>query len=123
VLDRQAKRIVVLEPVQFETRSDRLLPRSNAVLDGVAAVLRDHPEIARLRVEGHTDARGKPAFNQELSRRRAAAVRAYLVSSGVAAARLSSRGWGTDRPVADNATEAGRARNRRVEFVILETRK
>ena len=73
-----------------------------------------------MRIEGHTDNRGKPQYNLELSKRRAAAVLRYLSEHGVEAARLESEGYGLDKPIADNNTEQGRAANRRVEFVVVE---
>ena len=79
-------------------------------------MLAAHPEIASVRVEGHTDSRGSVAHNTSLSDRRAKAVRRWLIEKGIAPARLSARGYGPSRPVADNATAEGRAANRRVEF-------
>jgi OmpA-OmpF porin, OOP family len=67
-------------------------------------------------LEGHTDANGKPAHNLALSKRRAEAVKAYLVAHGIATARLSTMGYGQSRPIADNGTADGRAQNRRVVF-------
>jgi len=71
----------------------------------------------RLEIQGHTDNVGAPAANLKLSQDRAAAVKAYLVQGGVAAARLTTSGLGDTKPVADNRTDAGRAENRRVELV------
>jgi outer membrane protein OmpA-like peptidoglycan-associated protein len=78
-----------------------------------------HPEVAKVVVEGHTDSAGPAAFNLELSQRRAAAVKAWLVQKGgVAAGRIEAKGYGPRKPIADNATSEGRAKNRRVVFVI-----
>jgi len=116
-------KVEVLQPIQFETNEDRLLPVSEPVLSAVAAVLNGHPELGGVRVEGHTDSQGDAAFNLELSARRAAAVRRWLVEKGrVAEARLTAQGFGASQPIADNASAAGRARNRRVEFRLLEAR-
>jgi outer membrane protein OmpA-like peptidoglycan-associated protein len=112
---------IVVEPVYFATDKDVIETRSNAVLDHVATVLADHPEIMTVRVEGHTDNRGGENHNQDLSQRRAAAVVKYLVSKGVARDRLDSIGFGETRPIADNDTDQGRATNRRVEFVIVDS--
>jgi outer membrane protein OmpA-like peptidoglycan-associated protein len=71
----------------------------------------------RIGIEGHTDSVGQPGYNQRLSAERAASVKAWLVGHGIDAARLDTAGFGDGRPVADNATEDGRARNRRVELV------
>ena len=72
-------------------------------------------------VEGHTDSQGSASSNQDLSQRRAEAVRDYLVSRGIAGDRLTAQGFGPSRPIADNGTAEGRANNRRVEIVIPPT--
>jgi outer membrane protein OmpA-like peptidoglycan-associated protein len=89
------------------------------MLDQVARVLQEHPEIDRVVIEGHTDDRGNADVNRKLSQARAEAVRDYLVSKGVESARLEARGFGPDRPIASNKTERGRAANRRVAFIIV----
>jgi outer membrane protein OmpA-like peptidoglycan-associated protein len=106
---------LVLEGVTFETNSATLKPESSQVLDRVAASLKANPTV-RIEIAGHTDSAGKQAYNVDLSKRRAASVRDYLVSKGIAASRVETKGYGPAHPVADNATEAGRARNRRVEL-------
>ncbi len=97
--------------------------RSFALLDNVAAVLNAHPEITQIRVEGHTDSRGRREHNMDLSQRRAQAVVTYLVDRGdVAAERLTAQGFGPDRPQVENATTPEQhAENRRVEFNIPES--
>jgi outer membrane protein OmpA-like peptidoglycan-associated protein len=115
-------RIEILGEIRFATDSDVIVRASLPVLDGVVALLRAHPEVGRLRIEGHTDDRGSAAHNLDLSRRRAAAAVRYLVAAGIDAGRLESIGLGAARPVGSNATSAGRARNRRLEFVILAAR-
>lgn len=102
--------------VRFATDSDQVLPESLPLLDRAAAMLKAHPEW-KVGVEGHTDATGDAARNRELSVRRARSVLAALAQRGVAAGSLTAAGFGPDRPVADNRTEEGRARNRRVELV------
>jgi outer membrane protein OmpA-like peptidoglycan-associated protein len=102
--------------IEFDLDSATLRAESRPVLDDVAKALASHPDW-RLAIEGHTDSTGTPAHNQKLSEARAAAVRDYLTAHGVAASRLTSAGFGASQPVADNATELGRARNRRVEIV------
>ena len=92
------------------------------VVDQVAEILAQHPEIAHLRVEGHTDDQGRPASNVLLSERRARRVRELLVERGIDPARLQACGFGGSRPVAGNATAPGRAAKRRVEFVLDEPR-
>jgi outer membrane protein OmpA-like peptidoglycan-associated protein len=102
--------------VLFDLDSANIRPESRPVLDEVVHLLASEPAW-KLTLEGHTDGSGAPAHNQTLSEQRAAAVKAYLVAQGVATARLTSVGFGSSRPVADNATDLGRARNRRVELV------
>jgi OOP family OmpA-OmpF porin len=113
-------KIVVLGRVEFETASARLRPESDEVLNEVLEVLRERDDITKLLVEGHTDDRGADWYNQNLSQRRAASVRKWLVARGIAAGRLESKGFGESQPIDDNETEAGRQNNRRVEFRILE---
>jgi outer membrane protein OmpA-like peptidoglycan-associated protein len=123
-LDIQAN-VIRLKPgirILFATDSDKLLDASFPILDEVASVLDQNQKI-RVRVEGHTDADGKADHNQDLSTRRAASVRAYLIGKGVTEDRLESTGCGQTVPVADNKTEDGKAQNRRVEFVILRKRR
>jgi outer membrane protein OmpA-like peptidoglycan-associated protein len=116
------ERLVILQQVHFANDRDVILPDSFTLLDEVARVLVANPQIARVRVEGHTDSKGKPAYNTRLSKRRAAMVRGFLVKRGVEEGRLLAHGFGPERPIASNDTEEGRSRNRRVEFVILEER-
>ena len=105
--------------MQFESGTAQLRDQSTALLEEVAAVLRKHPEIEACEVAGHTDNTGTPEFNQQLSEQRAQAVRKWLITRSIDARRLTTRGYGDTRPIADNATAEGRARNRRVEFVIV----
>jgi OmpA-OmpF porin, OOP family len=113
--------IRILEQVKFRTGSDVILPASDYILEAVAKVLADHPEIKRLRVEGHTDSRGGRAYNLGLSLRRAQSVVRWLTTrGGIVPSRLISQGFGFDRPLADNATEQGRYENRRVVFRIVD---
>jgi outer membrane protein OmpA-like peptidoglycan-associated protein len=113
--------IAILDTVYFRTDSDVILSRSFAMLDNVAAVLVAHPEIEHIRVEGHTDSRGRREHNLDLSQRRAQSVVRYLVEHGhVDAARLEAIGFGPDRPVVEHArTPAQHAQNRRVVFSIV----
>ena len=87
---------------------------------GIADVLINHPEVKLVEIQGHTDDRGGAKMNMELSKRRAEAVRGYLISAGVNGTRLTAKGFGSRRPKAINITAQGRARNRRVEFHIKE---
>jgi outer membrane protein OmpA-like peptidoglycan-associated protein len=106
--------------VHFATSKDLIQKRSHPILDNVAAVLLAHPEVGKIRVEGHTDSRGRAAYNRDLSQRRAQAVAKYLIKKGVDASRLAAKGYGPDQPIADNETEEGREKNRRVEFRMIE---
>ncbi|AGC48060.1 OmpA family protein [Myxococcus stipitatus DSM 14675] len=111
--------IRILESVFFENNQDVISARSHKLLDSVAAILASHPEIEKLRVEGHTDNTGKEDYNLELSRRRAEAVVKYLVGKTVSRERLDAQGYGPAKPIAENTTKPGRAKNRRVEFRIV----
>ena len=110
--------IKIIEQVQFATNSAKILPASDPVLNAVLEILRDHPEITKVNVEGHTDNRGGKGYNKDLSKRRAASVAKWLVDKGIEAKRLSSAGFGMERPLDSNDTEDGRQKNRRVEFHI-----
>ncbi len=115
----QGASIVISEQVQFQTGSHVILPASDALLDSVKNVLTNNPKITKVLIEGHTDNVGGAAYNQGLSQRRAASVRAWLVSRGVDDKKLDSKGFGFDRPIGDNTTPDGRQTNRRVEFKVL----
>jgi OOP family OmpA-OmpF porin len=113
--------IKIGEQLRFATDSaELLLAESEAVLSAVKRILDEHPEIQRVRIEGHTDATGDATYNEALSARRATAVLAWLTSHGVDAIRLESAGFGSRRPIDTNETETGRANNRRVVFTIVE---
>jgi outer membrane protein OmpA-like peptidoglycan-associated protein len=114
-----AEQIVISEQVQFETGTAALKTESDAVLGQVARVLAEHPELEVVEVQGHTDDTGTPELNQRLSDDRARAVVTWLVGHGIEASRLVPKGYGQERPIADNASEEGRAKNRRVEFRVL----
>jgi outer membrane protein len=110
---------VVLKGVNFETASAKLKPESTRILDGVATtIVQCH--CSRVDIRGYTDSVGKPAYNQELSERRAAAVKEYLEGHGVSAGILTAAGLGEENPVASNKTAAGRAENRRVTVEFSE---
>jgi OmpA-OmpF porin, OOP family len=113
--------IRILDQVKFKSGSAVILPESDGILEAVANVLRENPEIKKVRVEGHTDNRGGRAFNKRLSDRRAASVVKWLTTrGGIERSRLTSQGFGFDRPIATNRTEEGRQENRRVEFHIVD---
>src|SRR6266852_659206 len=115
ILFTEARTPVVLRGVTFETGRSALKPDSYTILDIVAASLVANPDI-KIEISGHTDNTGSAATNTRLSQARAAAVRAYLASKGVAPQRMVAKGYGLSQPVAPNTTAAGRAQNRRVEL-------
>jgi OmpA-OmpF porin, OOP family len=104
--------------IHFEFNKATIRPESFPILNDVASVLKDNPQLNIL-IEGHTDGVGSVEYNQKLSDRRAQSVKAYLVSKGVAASRLATKGQGKLQPIASNETAVGRALNRRVEFLIV----
>ncbi|MEZ4394776.1 MAG: OmpA family protein, partial [Polyangiales bacterium] len=108
-------RITINQRVQFEYNRAVLLPESSAILDVVVSTLREHPEIRRVRVEGHADDQGSDGHNLTLSRQRARAVMRYLQSHGVPRNRLESQGYGSTRPLVQGDTEEAHAQNRRVD--------
>ena len=103
--------------VLFSTDSAAISPAFEQTLDKIAVTLNEHPTTT-VNVVGHTDSEGSEAYNQSLSLKRATSVASYLQSRGVTAARVIASGMGESMPVADNATEAGRAQNRRVEMFV-----
>jgi outer membrane protein OmpA-like peptidoglycan-associated protein len=108
--------IRIRQKIHFEFDKARIRPVSYPILNTVAQVLRDYPEIT-IEIRGHTDSRGSDEYNLELSRDRAQSVRNYLLEQGIDGSRMTSRGYGESRPIESNRTAAGRAANRRVEFV------
>jgi outer membrane protein OmpA-like peptidoglycan-associated protein/opacity protein-like surface antigen len=112
--------IKILDRVYFNSNQATIQRRSNRLLDNVASVLRNHPEIPKIRIEGHTDDKGDDAYNKDLSQRRAERVRMYLIEKGVGEDRLEALGFGEEKPVSSNRTNKGRAANRRVEFNIVD---
>lgn len=113
--------IELRRPVFFEKNRAVIQPQSAELLDEVAKVLTDHPEVEHVVVEGHTDSKGSRARNRALSKQRAQAVVKALTARGVAPQRLSAIGVGPDKPIATNDTEEGRAQNRRVALRIEKT--
>jgi OOP family OmpA-OmpF porin len=110
---------VVLKGVTFLSGSATLTPDAAGVLDAAAAALGGQASL-KVEIGGHTDSQGGAATNQRLSQRRADSVRQYLIDKGIDGERLTARGYGAADPIADNATPAGRAGNRRVEFKIVQ---
>ena len=112
--------IRILQQVHFAFGSDKILPDSFPMLQEIVNVLKVNPQIKHLSVEGHTDNKGPAALNKNLSQKRADSVMRWLTEHGTEASRLEAHGYGMERPIEDNKTDAGRAANRRVEFKILE---
>lgn len=102
--------------VTFAFDSEEIRPGAHQTLDQVATTLRENPNL-RVRIEGHTDSVGSAQYNEGLSQRRADSVRDFLASRGIAENRMTTRGFGEERPVATNETDEGRAQNRRVEIL------
>ena len=112
-------RLDVPSDISFDTGRADIKPNLRAVLDQFARGLSSDPSL-HVRVVGHTDSTGSDAINNPLSVERATSVRNYLVDRGVSSRRIEAAGRGSREPVADNASEAGRARNRRVEIFLRE---
>ena len=110
------------ENITFDTNSYVVKPQFRKTLDSVATVLNTYPD-STIVVSGHTDTTGTDAINNPLSVNRASSVASYLESQGISTSRITSRGYGSKQPIASNATEAGRAQNRRVEIAIIANQK
>ena len=118
-LRRTGTEVKLLVQIEFEFSSTKIAASSFPILDELARLMAANPDIEHLRIEGHTDNAGSESFNKTVSTRRAEAVRDYLVQRGkVNSTRLSFEGFGPSRPIAPNNTDAGRAKNRRVELHI-----
>jgi len=109
---------VAVYGINFDTGKAAIKPESEAVLNELVSLMNANPEW-KFRVEGHTDNVGAKAMNQTLSQQRAAAVVTWLAQNGIDKMRLAAQGFGDSKPIADNSTEEGRAKNRRVELVKL----
>jgi OOP family OmpA-OmpF porin len=118
MLSAETKVITITEQVHFEHAKATIQPDSFPLLGDIAKILQDHPEITRVQIQGHTDSTGSARINRKLSADRADAVLRWLEEHGIEKKRLASRGFGPDKPIANNKTEEGRALNRRVEFHV-----
>jgi outer membrane protein OmpA-like peptidoglycan-associated protein len=119
-LDEEHGRILILERVEFATSRDVILSRSEPILEEVRATLAANPQLRRVRIEGHTDDRGRDASNLDLSQRRAASVTRWLTEHGIPTERLEAYGCGETQPIETNDTSEGRQANRRVEFHVVD---
>lgn len=117
-LQFQPAKSFILEDLNFDSGKSTLQPGFETVLDELVAYL-NRKETERIEIQGHTDNVGKPASNMVLSQDRANVVLQYLLSKGIAADRLVAKGYGSTQPIESNATEDGRASNRRTEIKIL----
>ena len=113
-------RLVILFPVHFEVNRAVIRSDSETLLNQVAATIKANPYIKKIRDEGHTDSDGDDARNLKLSQARAESVRDYLVKQGVDPSRIEAVGYGETRPISSNRTTAGKEKNRRVDFIIVE---
>ena len=109
----------VFDDLHFESASTRLTPEGQRTVASLIAVLKAYPTV-RVALEGHMDSSGDPAANKALSQQRAEAVTQMLVEGGITANRMEAKGYGDERPMADNNTDAGRGRNRRLEVVVTQ---
>lgn len=108
-----------VKAINFETGSDQLTASSYDILNNMGTMLKEYPQMV-IEIAGHTDNVGDDNLNLALSQKRADSVKAYLVSKGVNAKQINAKGYGETKPIADNATEDGKLKNRRVEFSVLE---
>jgi OmpA-OmpF porin, OOP family len=113
-------KIEILDKIYFEYDKAVIKRESHGILDAVAATLEGNPDIRLIEIQGHTDSRGSDSYNLDLSNRRAASVKQYLVDKGIDASRLRSQGYGESQPLVRQNNEAAWAKNRRVEFLILK---
>ncbi len=109
----------IYKGIQFENNRADLRPSSFSILNEIVEGLKAQKDL-KIEIQGHTDSSGTRSYNMGLSQRRAAAVKAYLESKSIDASRLTTRGFGPDRPIASNATKEGRAKNRRVEIKPIQ---
>ena len=109
-------KLATLKGPNFDFDKAQLTKSGEKLVDGAVTVLKDNPSV-NASIEGHTDSVGTDAYNQKLSERRANAVRDYMVKAGIAASRITTKGWGESKPVASNKTAEARAENRRVEII------
>ena len=114
----EANAATTLKNIFFDPNKFEVKPESQVELDEVVQLLKDNPTV-KIQINGHTDNSGNASDNKTLSENRARAVTSYLVTKGIAAARLSSKGWGDTQPVADNASPQGKAQTRRTELKVI----
>jgi OOP family OmpA-OmpF porin len=113
-------KIEIREKIQFDVDAATIKPASFDLMNEIADVIKKHPQIKRIRIEGYASSEGNAEHNRKLSDDRAKSVMKYLGEHGIESKELDAAGYGAAHPIADNTTEEGRERNRRVEFQILE---
>jgi OmpA-OmpF porin, OOP family len=118
-LQNRLNDLLINRVIEFESADDTLTEKGKALLDEALPIMRESKQ-AEIEIAGHTDSRGQPVFNQELSQARAEAVRDYLVARGIDTTRLKPVGYGSTRPIADNNTAQGQKKNRRIEFSVKQ---
>lgn len=116
----KSDKIVINEKIQFEYNKATILQASFSLMDEISDTIKKNPQIKKLSIEGHASSEGNADHNLKLSEARAKSVMTYIVGKGVDAGRLTAKGFGAKKPIADNNTEEGKEKNRRVEFVIVE---
>jgi outer membrane protein OmpA-like peptidoglycan-associated protein len=120
LVNLQRRQIRIRRQINFATDNAEILPTSFPLMNEIADVIIRNPDLTKIEIQGHTDNRGRPEHNMDLSQRRADSVRQWLIEHGVDGGRLEARGYGQDNPLVPNITPANRARNRRVQFMIQE---
>jgi len=108
------------EKIQFEVNKSVILPTSFSLLDEITKIIKDNAHIKKIAIEGHASSEGDPKRNLTLSDERSKSVMKYIVDKGIDPKRMTAKGFGITKPIADNATEDGKEKNRRVEFNIVE---
>lgn len=122
-VDEEENRIEIKDVIHFGHNSAEIEDRSSPLLNQIARVLNENPQVERVRIEGHTDDQGRAEYNMDLSKRRAESVREALIERGVHPDRLEAEGFGMTRPLVQGTSDSARAQNRRVEMHIVELEK
>ena len=121
--EEEAKRVLhetfANAKIEFKYNSTELQPKSLPILDKVVELIKQNPNL-HYEIQGHTDARGNEEYNIKLSAQRAEKVKEYLVGKGIDPSILSTKGYGSSKPIADNVTNEGRLKNRRVVIEVIE---
>ena len=116
--DSELPKDIVFDHLNFDSATTRLTPESDPTVANLVAIMKCYPAM-KVRLEGHTDSTGDPAANKQLSLDRANAISGLLAQGGIDPSRISTDGWGDEKPIASNDSEEGRARNRRTELIVL----